>query len=108
MTSHSQVAAAIGVWIGATAWLTSTHRGDPRGGDDWLTEPRRNAAKPGQSRSPLPPTEGRDLQGQTGPRRLIYNCLPCRRSWVRVPSAASLDSLVWPSSAMAQRVSTGR
>jgi hypothetical protein len=43
---------------------------------------------PGKERGP-PPRKSAYLQGESGRGRAITVCLPCRRSWVRVPSAAS-------------------
>jgi hypothetical protein len=58
-------------------------------GDNWGTQPRRNAGKPEQSTRRRRGAEVAYLQGQSACDRRICVCLPCRRSRVRVPSAAS-------------------
>jgi YbdK family carboxylate-amine ligase len=76
-----------------SATLDASHaRGDAERlitlGDNWGTQPRRNATKPGEKTMRRRGEEVLDLQGESGSHRAIAVCLPCRRSWVRVPSAA--------------------
>jgi hypothetical protein len=63
-------------------WYTSS-------GDNWETQSRRNVMKPGERTMLHRGAEVVHLQGQRRCERAISVCLPCRRSWVRVPSAAS-------------------
>jgi hypothetical protein len=49
---------------------------------------RPNATKHGQFGSREDRRKVPHLQGESGSGRLVYSYLPCRRSWVRVPSAA--------------------
>jgi hypothetical protein len=57
-------------------------------GDNWGTQPRRNLAKSGERTMCHDGAEVVDLQGESDRARAVAVCLPCRRSWVRVPSAA--------------------
>jgi hypothetical protein len=56
--------------------------------DNWLTEPRRNVTTRGKPRLVASDSETAHLQGKSNSERPSCYCLPCRRSWVRVPSAA--------------------
>ena len=51
--------------------------------------PRELAWKAGESEPTIDTREASRLQGISGPSRESTFCLPCRRSWVRIPSAAS-------------------
>src|SRR4051794_5018006 len=55
----------------------------------WFGEPRRIGPSRGVSRHGMPAIKAGRLQARGGKRRPARFFLPCRRSWVRVPSAAS-------------------
>ena len=57
-------------------------------GDNWGAQPRRNVMKPGERTMSHRGAEVAYLQGESDRARGVTVCLPCRRSWVRVPSAA--------------------
>ena len=57
--------------------------------DNWWTEPRGNRAKSGTEPPRSSVVFQHDLQAKGGLPSWICVCLPCRRSRVRVPSAAS-------------------
>jgi YHS domain-containing protein len=57
--------------------------------DDWLTQPRQNATKRDESPTSSRSQESPHLQLESASSWPNSNCLPCRRSRVRVPSAAS-------------------
>jgi hypothetical protein len=61
-------------------------------GDNWGTQPRRNVMKPGERTMSHRGAEVAYLQGESDRARGVTVCLPCRRSWVGVPSSAPRQS----------------